>query len=69
MNGSSDDLGDMGGPDVDRQFADLQPAGVEQVADQLVQSVGFLIDGEERLGRLAPASRPRTGRADPTPSP
>ena len=36
----------------DGQRADLQPAGVEQVADEPVQPVGLLVDGGERLGEL-----------------
>ena len=42
-----------GRPDVDRQRADLQPAGVEQVADEAVEAVGLLLDREQRLGDLS----------------
>ena len=60
-----DDVGDLGRLHVDRQRADLQAAGVEQVADEHRQPVGLLVDGEQRLGDLVRASRRRVGSRRP----
>ncbi len=64
-----DDVGDLGRLHVDRQSADLQPAGVEQVADEQVEAVGLLVDGDAAPRRAAPGSRRQSDRAGRRPSP
>ena len=67
--GGGDRFGHVDGLTVDRQRADLQSAGVEQVADQTVQAIGFLVDGDERLANLLGAPVHVGVRATPRPSP
>ena len=53
------------GCDVDRQRADLQAAGVEQVADEPVEPIGLLVDGDQRLGELVRRSTSTVGSRRP----
>ena len=50
------DLVDADGRQADVERSGLEPAHVEQVADERVEPVGLLVDRDEELVRAPPAS-------------
>jgi hypothetical protein len=56
VGGGEHDLLDAGRPDADAEGPSLQSAHVEEVADDVVETVGLLVDGRVEL--VAHVGRP-----------